>query len=374
MAGIYLHIPFCKQACFYCDFHFSTQVDYKEKMVAAITREINLRIGYLQQQKIESIYFGGGTPSLLTVQELELILDSIYKHFTVAENPEITLEANPDDLSSSYLKLIRQVGINRLSIGIQTFDDSYLKKLNRAHNRASALQVLPYAREAGFENISIDLMYALPNQSQAQWLTDLKQAIQLKPEHISAYTLTIEPKTVFGVQKEKGKLSVPDEDTAATFFETLQEELKKNGYIQYEVSNFCLPHFYSKHNSSYWLQKHYLGVGPSAHSYNGVSRQFNIANNHLYLKSIGEGKIPATIEWLSREEKINDFLLTGLRTMWGIFLPFLSKELNYNLLTIKEQNINYLIENQLAIIEDNHLILTKSGLLIADKIASDLFV
>ena len=374
MAGIYLHIPFCKQACYYCDFHFSTQVDYKEKMVAAIIDEIRLRTEYLQLQKIESIYFGGGTPSLLTVQELELILNSIHKNFTISENPEITLEANPDDLSLSYLKLIRQVGINRLSIGIQTFDDSYLEKLNRAHNRASALQVLPDARKAGFENISIDLMYALPNQSQAQWLTDLKQAIQLKPEHISAYTLTIESKTVFGVQKEKGKLSVPDEDTAATFFETLQEELKKNGYIQYEVSNFCLPHFYSKHNSSYWLQKHYLGVGPSAHSYNGVSRQFNIANNHLYLKSIGEGKIPATIEWLSREEKINDFLLTGLRTMWGIFLPFLSKELNYNLLTIKEQKINYLIDNQLAIIEDNHLILTKSGLLIADKIASDLFV
>lgn len=374
MAGIYLHIPFCKQACYYCDFHFSTQVDYKEKMVAAIIDEIRLRTEYLQLQKIESIYFGGGTPSLLTVQELELILNSIHKNFTISENPEITLEANPDDLSLSYLKLIRQVGINRLSIGIQTFDDSYLEKLNRAHNRASALQVLPDARKAGFENISIDLMYALPNQSQAQWLTDLKQAIQLKPEHISAYTLTIESKTVFGVQKEKGKLSVPDEDTAAIFFETLQEELKKNGYIQYEVSNFCLPHFYSKHNSSYWLQKHYLGVGPSAHSYNGVSRQFNIANNHLYLKSIGEGKIPATIEWLSREEKINDFLLTGLRTMWGIFLPFLSKELNYNLLTIKEQKINYLIDNQLAIIEDNHLILTKSGLLIADKIASDLFV
>jgi len=374
MAGIYLHIPFCKQACYYCDFHFSTQVDYKEKMVDAIIDEIRLRTEYLQLQKIESIYFGGGTPSLLTVQELELILNSIHKNFTISENPEITLEANPDDLSLSYLKLIRQVGINRLSIGIQTFDDSYLEKLNRAHNRASALQVLPDARKAGFENISIDLMYALPNQSQAQWLTDLKQAIQLKPEHISAYTLTIESKTVFGVQKEKGKLSVPDEDTAATFFETLQEELKKNGYIQYEVSNFCLPHFYSKHNSSYWLQKHYLGVGPSAHSYNGVSRQFNIANNHLYLKSIGEGKIPATIEWLSREEKINDFLLTGLRTMWGIFLPFLSKELNYNLLTIKEQKINYLIDNQLAIIEDNHLILTKSGLLIADKIASDLFV
>ncbi|MCZ8354154.1 MAG: radical SAM family heme chaperone HemW [Cyclobacteriaceae bacterium] len=374
MAGIYLHIPFCKQACYYCDFHFSTQVDYKEKMVAAIIDEIRLRTEYLQLQKIESIYFGGGTPSLLTVQELELILNSIHKNFTISENPEITLEANPDDLSLSYLKLIRQFGINRLSIGIQTFDDSYLKKMNRAHNHASALQVLPDAREAGFENISIDLMYALPNQSQAQWLTDLNQAIQLKPEHISAYTLTIEPKTVFGVQKEKGKLSVPDEDTAATFFETLQEELKKNGYLQYEVSNFCLPHFYSKHNSSYWLQKHYLGVGPSAHSYNGVSRQFNIANNHLYLKSIGEGKIPATIEWLSREEKINDFLLTGLRTMWGIFLPFLSKELNYNLLTIKEQKINYLIDNQLAIIEDNHLILTKSGLLIADKIASDLFV
>ena len=374
MAGIYLHIPFCKQACYYCDFHFSTQVDYKEKMVAAIIDEIRLRTEYLQLQKIESIYFGGGTPSLLTVQELELILNSIHKNFTISENPEITLEANPDDLSLSYLKLIRQVGINRLSIGIQTFDDSYLEKLNRAHNRASALQVLPDARKAGFENISIDLMYALPNQSQAQWLTDLKQAIQLKPEHISAYTLTIESKTVFGVQKEKGKLSVPDEDTAATFFETLQEELKKNGYVQYEVSNFCLPHFYSKHNSSYWLQKHYLGVGPSAHSYNGVSRQFNIANNHLYLKSIGEGKIPATIEWLSREEKINDFLLTGLRTIWGIFLPYLSKELNYNLLTIKEQKINYLIDNQLAIIEDNHLILTKSGLLIADKIASDLFV
>ncbi|MFY7920556.1 MAG: radical SAM family heme chaperone HemW [Chryseotalea sp.] len=374
MAGIYIHIPFCKQACHYCDFHFSTQTDYRQNLFNQLLQELHLQKEYLGNQPIDSIYLGGGTPSLLHHLEINLLLETIAKIFTLSENAEITLEANPDDLSFQYLKNIKLAGINRLSIGIQTFDADFLKKLNRAHSSETAIQILPLAREAGFTNISIDLMYALPNQSLEQWQQDLSKAIQLKPEHISAYTLTIEPKTVFGVQKAKGKLATPDEDTAASYFENLQEELFKNGYIQYEVSNFCLPHHYSRHNSSYWLQKHYLGIGPSAHSYNGDSRQYNIANNHLYMKAIADGHVPATLEPLTNKEKINDLLLTGLRTIWGVSLLELKENLNYDIIKIHENKLTTLIEKQLAYINNEHLYLTRRGLLVADKIASDLFI
>jgi oxygen-independent coproporphyrinogen-3 oxidase len=374
MAGIYIHIPFCKQACHYCDFHFSTQTDYRQNLVNALHRELQLQKLYLENKVVKSIYFGGGTPSLLTAHEISDLIATCYRNFNFDTEPEITIEANPDDLSLTYLTALKDVGVNRLSIGIQTFSNEALVQLNRAHNKQRALASIEEARNAGFTNISLDLMYALPGQTQEQWMADISQALAFKPEHISAYTLTIEPQTAFGKWHNKGKLQVPDEDTAAHFFQTLSYTLVQNGYEHYEVSNFCLPECYSKHNSSYWLQKHYLGIGPSAHSYNGVSRQYNIANNHQYMKAIGEGVIPATHELLTDKEKINDILLTGLRTKWGVSLHELINNFKYDILSIHQQKIRFLTDNQLVLINNNQLILTKEGLIMADKIASDLFI
>jgi oxygen-independent coproporphyrinogen-3 oxidase len=374
MAGIYIHIPFCKQACHYCDFHFSTQTDYRQNLVTALHNELHLQKHYLENKVVKSIYFGGGTPSLLTAQEITELIATCYRNFNVDAEPEITLEANPDDLSTIYLTALKQAGVNRLSIGIQTFSNDALAQLNRAHNKERALASLTEARDSGFSNISLDIMYALPNQTLEQFMADVNQALAYKPEHISAYTLTIEPQTVFGKWHNKGKLQVPDDETAAHFFRILSQTLVQKGYEHYEVSNFCLPEFYAKHNSSYWLQKHYLGIGPSAHSYNGVSRQFNIANNHQYMKTIGEGVIPATHEWLTDKEKINDLLLTGLRTKWGVSLHELNNNFKYDILSIHQQKISFLTDNQLALINNGQLILTKEGLIMADKIASDLFI
>jgi oxygen-independent coproporphyrinogen-3 oxidase len=374
MAGIYIHIPFCKQACHYCDFHFSTQTDYRQKLIISLHHELNLQKQYLEDKVVKSIYFGGGTPSLLTTHEISELLATCYRNFKIDTEPEITLEANPDDLSPTYLTGLKQAGVNRLSIGIQTFSNEALAQLNRAHNKERALASLAEARDAGFTNISLDLMYALPNQTHQQFMADINQALLFRPEHISAYTLTIEPQTVFGKWHNKGKLQVPNEDATAHYFQTLSNTLAQHGYEQYEVSNFCMPGFYAKHNSSYWLQKHYLGIGPSAHSYNGVSRQFNIANNHQYMKAIGEGVVPATHEWLTDKEKINDLLLTGLRTKWGVSLHYLINNYNYDILSIHQQKISFLTDNQLALINNGQLILTKEGLIMADKIASDLFI
>lgn len=374
MAGIYLHIPFCKQACHYCDFHFSTQTDYRQNLVSALHRELHLQKNYLNGLTIDSIYIGGGTPTLLTEKEIAELIEACYQNFNISKTPEITLEANPDDLSLAYLTHLKQTGVNRLSIGIQTFSNEALAQLNRAHTEQRAKSCLYEARDAGFTNISLDLMYALPNQTYEQWMADIDQALFFKPEHISAYTLTIEPKTVFGKWHNKGKINVPDEDSAATYFEILSQKLSQNGYKQYEVSNFCLPDFFSRHNSSYWLQKHYLGIGPSAHSYNGVSRQYNIANNHQYMKAINNNQIPATYEVLTNKEMVNDLLLTGLRTMWGVSLNQLAKDYEYDILSLHQQKVKVWVDNHLAILDDSKLVLTNKGLLIADKIASDLFI
>jgi oxygen-independent coproporphyrinogen-3 oxidase len=373
MAGIYVHIPFCKQACHYCDFHFSTNTKKQPQLLLGLRNELKIQHNYLAGERINTVYFGGGTPSLLSAEEINSILGIIRKDFELNPAAEITLEANPDDLSREKLYALKEVGINRLSIGIQTFDDSILKFLNRAHDSQLAISCLSDARHAGFENISVDLMYALPGQTLTDWKKNVRQAIELNPEHISAYSLTIEEKTVFGKWAGKNRITPVDNDVSAQELLTLMDELDYAGYLHYEVSNFSKPGYMSKHNSSYWKAEKYLGIGPSAHSYNGTSRQYNISSNHLYLKAIESGQIPATIEVLSREDMINDWLLTTLRTSWGTNLKKLRDEYQFDLLKIHGNYVQKLIENGHATLTSETLILTKSGRLLADKIASDLF-
>jgi oxygen-independent coproporphyrinogen III oxidase len=343
-------------------------------MVTAIKRELTLQQSYLGGEEVETIYFGGGTPSILSAADICSILSTISGTFKISANPEVTLEANPDDLTFEKLTDFRSLGINRLSIGIQSFDDSILSYLNRPHNSAAAVQCFTTARNTGFTNISIDLIYAIPSLSEEAWEKNIARAIALEPEHISSYSLTIEKKTVFGNWLDHGKLTAVKDDDAATQLEMLTDQLTRNGFDQYEVSNFGKPGFYSRHNSSYWRQEKYLGVGPSAHSYDGTSRQFNIKNNHLYVKAIGEETIPFEREILTREDRVNDYLLTTLRTSWGCNLDTLSAKFNYNLLGEHQNYLNNLLENELAKLDKNSLQLTNKGKLLADKIASDLFL
>jgi oxygen-independent coproporphyrinogen III oxidase len=374
MAGIYIHIPFCKQACYYCDFHFSTNQDVRRQLVDAITQELDLQRNYLDDKSVSTIYFGGGTPTLLLAEEFHLILHKINENFPISPSAEITVEANPDDLSATKLAALAQLGINRLSIGIQSFHNELLAFLHRAHNASTALESFAAARNAGFNNISIDLIYAMPGESDAVWLTDIQQAIALQPEHISCYSLTVEEKTVFGKWASTGKLKPTEDEVAARHLETLMTHLENAGYDHYEISNFAKPGFWSNHNSSYWKQEHYLGVGPSAHSFNGVSRQVNINNNHRYIKSLQQNLIPAAIEILSRENKINEYLLTTLRTSRGTDLTLLRDVYQYDLLNQENAYLSSLVNNGMAHLENGVLTLTRSGKLLADKIASDLFI
>lgn len=373
MAGIYIHIPFCKQACYYCDFHFSTNVQRKEEMVNAIVHEIELQRNFLEGEPVKTIYLGGGTPSMLSKKEMAIIFQALHTTFPVDSLSEITVEANPDDLSIEKLNDLFELGVNRLSIGIQSFDDRVLEFLHRAHDSQAAESCVAQARAAGFKNISIDLIYSIPGQDDAAWRRNIEKALSLQPEHISSYSLTIEEKTVFGRWAAKGKLNALPDDEAANQLELLVDLLEQAGFEQYEVSNFARPGFQSQHNSSYWKQEKYLGLGPSAHSYNGVVRQFNISNNHHYLKALTSKEIPATTEVLSVEDKINDYLLTTLRTSWGTDLKKLG-HYGYDLSLKHQPYLDTLVSQGHAILTSSALILTKKGRLLADKISSDLFV
>jgi len=374
MGGIYIHVPFCKLACHYCDFHFSTNTALKADMVSAIVSELSLQHAYLGNEDIDTIYFGGGTPSLLEASDLGAIFGAIDKNFTISADPEITLEANPDDLGIIKLNELKSAGINRLSIGIQSFDDEVLKFLNRSHNAAAASKCFEDARSAGFRNLSIDLIYSIPGQTMETWQRNIRHALRLNPEHISTYSLTIESKTVFGNWFKRGKLTpITDEDSAEQM-ELLTDLLTGAGYVQYEISNFGKPGFFSRHNSSYWQGAKYLGVGPSAHSYNGACRQFNIRNNPLYVNAIRQDKIPFEVEKLSREDRINDYLMTTLRTMWGCNLDVLKKQFNYDLVADNGEYLSRLVDNKFADLEDNCLKLTRKGKLVADRISADLFL
>jgi len=374
MAGLYIHIPFCKQACYYCDFHFSTNQSQKSELVNYIAQELEIQKDYLQGEPLETIYLGGGTPSLLSAIDLEILFNAIHKHYRVIDHPEITLEANPDDLTPEKLPELAAIGINRLSIGIQSFDEQVLRFLNRAHTAQDALQCVANARTEGISNISIDLIYSIPGQDDALLKKNLALAMALKPEHISAYSLTVEEKTVFGRWASHGKLTAMEEDLSAVQFELVMNSLQEHGYQHYEISNYCLPGFESKHNTSYWQQKKYLGVGPSAHSFDGESRQFNVSNNHAYMNALREGKISFERELLTHENKINEYIFTSLRTDRGCSLAYLVTHYNHDLMKMNESYLNQLMEKNLIQLIENKIVLTMAGKLLADKISSDLFV
>jgi oxygen-independent coproporphyrinogen-3 oxidase len=374
MAGIYLHIPFCKQACYYCDFHFSTSMKMKEDFTEVLLKELILQRDYLKDEAINTVYFGGGTPSLLSYDDISELLDTIYMNYNVNGIPEITLEANPDDLSNKKLKELSKTKVNRLSIGVQSFDDKDLRFMNRAHTANEAENCIKNAQDIGFENLTADLIYGTPTLSDEQWKSNLNKLNSLDIPHLSCYCLTVESKTALADFIRKGKAPDVDEQKSATHFEIMLEEMDKYGYDQYEISNFCKEGKFSEHNTAYWFGEKYLGLGPSAHSYNGTTRQWNVSNNPLYIKSINENKIPYEIETLTNEQRFNEYILTSLRTKWGTDINKVEKDFGTeDKETLMNQVMNYL-ERGLIIKKDNHFFLTNKGKLIADTITSDLFL
>ena len=372
MAGIYIHIPFCKRRCIYCDFFSTTQNEKKPAYVHALCQELDMRKNYLEGEDIETIYLGGGTPSQLTQEELEKIFSSLYNIYKVKENAEITLEANPDDLTPEYIHMLRTLPINRISMGIQTFQEETLKLLHRRHTAQQVIEAVKHCREASFQNISIDLMYGLPGETLETWKEDLQQAIALHPEHISAYHLIYEEGTALWKLREQKQVEEADEDLSVTLFKTLIEELTHAGYEHYEISNFCLPGLHSRHNSSYWTGKKYLGCGPSAHSFNGTSRQWNVASLDKYIHAIQQGKLDYEIEELDIYTRYNDFVITTIRTHWGMSLSQLrsiyGEELyQYCLRMAKPHLTQGVLE-----MKGDTLKLTKEGIFISDGIMSDL--
>jgi oxygen-independent coproporphyrinogen-3 oxidase len=387
MSGIYIHIPFCKQACHYCDFHFSTSMKKKEEMVLALAKEIRMRKRELldcarsdKDELVETIYFGGGTPSVLTTAEIQFLIDAVYENYDVVENPEITLEANPDDLaglslraeSRSIFEDYRKIGINRLSIGIQSFFEEDLKMMNRAHNSVEAKKCLEEATKY-FDNISLDLIYGIPAMSNEKWKQNIETALSFGIPHISSYALTVEPKTALNKLIQTGKIASPKDEVAEEHFQILVEILEKNGFVHYELSNFGKENYFSKNNSAYWLGKKYIGIGPSAHSYDGVSRSWNVANNSLYLKSLNEDKLASESEILSTTDLYNEYIMTGLRTIWGVSLDRIEKEFGDDYLDYLQKQAQKFIDDNLLVVENNILKPTPKGKFLTDGIASDLF-
>lgn len=372
MAGIYIHIPFCKQACSYCDFHFSTLLKNKPAIIDAICKEIILRKDYLNTTAIESIYFGGGTPSLLNKKELGQIFSVLSRHFSWNQMAEITLECNPDDLNKVKLKELKEAGINRLSIGLQSFNEQELLWMNRAHNLIQSETSVNMAQDAGFDNITIDLIYGSKFLSNELWQTTIEKAINLKVQHISAYSLTIEKNTRLGRAVSKKTEERMNEDKCADQFILLMEHMEKNGFEQYEISNFAQAGKISVHNSNYWKGSKYLGVGPSAHSYNGISRQWNIANNQLYAKALNNGNTFFETENLTTKNRYNEYVLTLLRSKWGCNENDIDEQFGSDFKNYFSITIHSYIPEFVSKINSTYY-LTRQGKLIADKIASDCF-
>ena len=373
MAGIYIHIPFCKQACNYCDFHFSTSLKMKSSFVAALLMEIELRKSVFENQSIESIYLGGGTPSLLNASELTLIFEKLASSFSISPDAEITLEANPDDLTFEKIQELKTTPVNRLSIGIQSFRDADLKFMNRAHTSSEALSSINMCKEAGFTNLTIDLIYGTPGMDENAWLENLQIAFKLNIPHISSYALTVEEKTALHYQILANKTPELDEQQSALQFEMLMAEMKNNGYEQYEISNFCKPNSYSRHNSSYWKKDNYLGLGPSAHSFLGDKRLWNVSNNGKYIKSLEKGILPLQEECLTVRDRYNEYVMTSLRTKWGCSLQVIETDFSLEFANyFKEEIKSYVVQGYVNL-EMEVYYLTESGKLLADRIASDLF-
>ncbi len=372
MSGVYIHVPFCKQACHYCDFHFSTQMGKREAMVDALVKEIKMRKDEVQDE-VETIYFGGGTPSVLTTEEIERLIQTVYDHYKVMDEPEITLEANPDDLSNHRIIQLSKSRINRLSIGIQSFFDEDLKLMNRAHNASEAEQCIQEATEY-FDNITIDLIYGIPGMDNARWEANIQKALELGLPHISSYALTVEPKTALKKFIEKGVVPNVDDEQAQEQFYMLVDILEAHGFVDYEISNFGKPGYFSQNNTSYWLGKKYIGIGPSAHSFDGEHRSWNVRNNPTYIKKINEGFLPSEVETLTTIDRYNEYVMTGLRTIWGVSLKTIEDDFGPNYLKYLEMQAAKFVEQGLLQGDGGVLKTTKKGKFLADGIASDLFM
>lgn len=372
MAGIYLHIPFCQKRCIYCDFYSTTHSEWKERYVAALCRELELRKGYLEDETVRTIYLGGGTPSQLAPRELERIFGTLQRCFDLSQTEEVTLEANPDDLTETYVSALRQLPVNRLSMGIQSFDDRMLTLLNRRHTARQAIEAVERCRRYGFLNLSIDLMYGLPDETEAQWAYDLQQAVALQPEHLSAYHLSIEEGTPLDRMRRQHQVGEVDEERSLNFYTMLTDTLAQAGYLHYEISNFCLPGRQSRHNSSYWEGIPYLGCGPSAHSYNRTHREWNTASLSLYLQGLERDERPFETETLDLNTRYNERVMTALRTSRGLSLSRLEQEFGTKLHRYCLRMAEPFLHSDRLEIAGDRLKLTPQGVFVSDDIISTL--
>jgi len=373
MAGIYLHIPFCKQMCHYCAFHKSISLQAKDDMLDCLLKEMGLRRDYLEKEKVETIYFGGGTPSVYSPEEIERLISYIREHYSVSENAEITMEANPDDLTGAYLKALKNSSVNRLSMGLQSFHDEDLILMNRRHTGQEAIDTVKRVQDHGFDNISVDLIYGVPGLTMEKWEQNLEKVFGLDIQHISSYHLMFDPNTVFSHKLQSGQLKEMDEDQSLKQFQMLISEARRNKFLHYEISNFCLEGKQSRHNTSYWQQKKYLGVGPSAHSYNLKEREWNVSHNYKYIKSIQEGNIASEKEGLSEIDHYNDYILTSLRTMWGLDLNFVRERFGEKYFLFCCDEAKKYLQSQHVRIENGRVILSDKGVFVSNEIMSDFF-
>ncbi|QWX83996.1 radical SAM family heme chaperone HemW [Cellulophaga sp. HaHaR_3_176] len=373
MSGIYIHIPFCKQACHYCDFHFSTSMGKKDAMITAIQKELKLRKNECKNEIVETIYFGGGTPSVLSLAEINSIIEAVYVNYSVVDSPEITLEANPDDLSEAKIIELSESSVNRLSIGIQSFYEEDLKLMNRAHNAEEAQNSLTLATRY-FDNISIDLIYGMPDMTSERWTKNIDKALSFNIPHISSYALTVEPKTALDSFIKKGLIKPVDDEVAQQHFNILLQKMEENGFENYEISNFGKPGHFSKNNTAYWLGKKYIGIGPSAHSFDGIRRGWNINNNMKYIKAIENNDLPMEEEVLSKTDRYNEYIMTGLRTVWGVSLERIALEFGENYHKYLLKQADKYIQEELLMLKNDTLLTTKKGKFLADGIAANLFM
>ncbi|WP_316835745.1 radical SAM family heme chaperone HemW [Pedobacter nutrimenti] len=373
MAGIYIHIPFCKKACTYCDFHFSTSLKYVEEMTDAICKELILKKGRITEQ-IGSIYFGGGTPSVLDTPYLARIFHTLTQHYSIASDAEITIETNPDDLTAKKISELRQLPVNRFSIGTQSFFDEDLLWMNRAHSATEAETSIKRSQDAGFENLSIDLIYGYPILTDLKWEHNIRKAIELQTPHISAYSLTVEPKTVLASNIRKGRQVPINDDQSAEQFQTLIQKLDLAGFEHYEISNYSLPGKYAVHNTNYWRGVPYLGIGPSAHGFDGTNRYLNMANNPKYLEQLNKGQLAETVEELTQLDRLNEYIMTALRTMWGVDLEKIKASYGKTFYEETVYNAKPFLERNWITQQEQKILLTPEGKLFADHIASELFL
>lgn len=372
MASIYIHIPFCKQACHYCDFHFSTSANYQSDMVLALAKELQLRKQELAHERVTTIYFGGGTPSVLETDQIQFLIDAVYENYKVTEHPEVTLEANPDDLNESKIKALAKTPINRLSIGVQSFFDEDLTLMNRAHNSGEAKQCLALAKKY-FDNITVDLIYGIPGMSLERWQHNIDKVLELDIPHVSCYALTVEEKTALASFVHKGKIPAPDETEALAHFELLVDRLTQNGFVHYELSNFGKEGYFSENNTNYWIGEKYIGIGPSAHSFDGQCRSWNVSNNLKYLKALAENNLPSEKEELSTADRYNEYIMTGLRTQWGVSLLKIEKDFGPEYLSYFQQQLQKHLDQNTLENPDGQVRATRKGKFLTDGISADLF-